>query len=79
MVAFTIIDYPHCRNDVVCPVCMTPKDKGPFVCFPCYRYHEVRYGLKPYVKTLIDTQEAALAARDKRVSFKSAGAVRQRS
>lgn len=39
-----ILDHPNIRNSQYCPLCGGVKGAGPVVCWPCYHYHELRYG-----------------------------------
>ena len=44
MSATYTLDYPRLRKSTECPLCKTPKDAGPIVCWPCYRATEMKYG-----------------------------------
>ena len=38
------ISHPNIRNSQYCPLCGGIKSNDLVVCWPCYRYHDIRYG-----------------------------------
>jgi hypothetical protein len=54
------IDHPLTREDSACPLCHDTKPIGNVVCWPCFRWHDMRYGAAPMVTQIIDAREVAL-------------------
>lgn len=55
-----MIDNPHVRDSLVCPLCHANKNPGLIACWPCYRSHGMKYG-NPQAERIVAAAEATLA------------------
>lgn len=53
------LDWPVCRASLICPICELDKPKGLIMCWPCYRLHDVRYGISGQSRVLLTAMEYA--------------------
>lgn len=51
------VDHPRLRAGIVCVLCTHAKEKGPLVCWRCYRKHDLRNG-NPAIERVLDHAEA---------------------
>lgn len=56
-----VLDYPHIRQQYVCPICMGYKDHGLVTCWDCYKKWSLRYGTPLAALRLMDAMEDRLA------------------
>jgi len=77
----TQADYPHLRQQPVCPLCHHEKDHGLLVCWTCYRRLDLRNSLAPYARTILEQAEtdARHAAQGRQLADTIATAVYGRS
>lgn len=54
-------DFPLTREHTTCPICHRPKDKGLVTCWPCYRMHDLKFGMPSRILAAVHRTEDDLA------------------